>query len=154
MPDHEQTGALKEDTRMMLDAVAAYRMAVGSHFEELAGLQLDKAAAMLKPDGTVTRTLRELTSHELNFLAYTEEPSSPGSVRQHELPSHDTEGGAEVFATWQMVCERSRRATQHLSQSCTRGLLEEAELRKALLPLFGEYARCETKLQVLRNHCE
>ncbi|BET45202.1 MULTISPECIES: DUF664 domain-containing protein [Actinomycetes] len=154
MPDDEQTGALEEATRMMLDAVAAHRMAVGSHFEELAGLQLDKAAAMLKPDGTVTRTLRELTSQELNFLAYAEASSSPGSVRRHELPSHDTEGGAEVFATWQTVCERSRRATQYLSRSCTRGLLEEAELRKALLHLFGEYARCEAKLQILRNHCE
>jgi hypothetical protein len=154
MPDNERTGALEEDTRVMLDAVAAYRMAIGSHCEELANLQLDEAAAMLKANGAGTRILRELTSHELNWLEHIEEPSSPSSVRQNEMPPHDTESGTDVFATWQVACERSRGAARHLSELCTRGLLEEAELRKALLPLMAAYARCEAKLQLLRHHCE
>ncbi|MFD7341470.1 hypothetical protein ACFV98_36675 [Streptomyces violascens] len=152
MPIDEQTGALGQDTRALLNTVAVYRMSIANRCEELTGSQLDEVVALLKPSGMMTRILRELTSHELKWLAQINEPSAAGGVRGSELPSHDTVTGTDALAEWQLVSGRSREAAQHLSELCNQGVLEEKKLRMELIPLMAAYACCDAKLQLIRSH--
>ncbi|MFI6689228.1 hypothetical protein [Streptomyces sp. NPDC050485] len=153
MSTDDRTGAFNQDTRALLNTVAVYRISIANRCEELTDPQFDEFVAMLKPGGMITRILRELTSHELNWLAHMNEPSLPGSVRQSELPSHETLTGADVLAAWQVTSERSREATRHLSELCTQGALEEEKLRMELIPLMATYACCDAKLQIIRREC-
>ncbi|MFI6055989.1 hypothetical protein ACIBCO_38690 [Streptomyces violascens] len=152
MPTDEQTGALGQDTRALLNTVAVYRMSIANRCEELTGSQLDEVVALLKPSGMMTRMLRELTSHELNWLAHIHEPSSSGGVRRSELPPHDTVTGTGVLAEWQVASRRSREAAQHLTELCNQGVLDEKKLRMELIPLMAAYACCDAKLEIVRCH--
>lgn len=155
MPDDERTGALEEDTRVLLDIIAVYRMAIGNHCDELARLQLHETAAMFEPSGMVTRILRELANHELNWPEDMEGNSvTNGEFEDKPMPPHETVSGTEMLAIWHFACERSREAARYLSESCTRGLFEEATLRMALVPLMAVYARSDARLNVLRQHYE